>query len=231
MYLMQYGISAVLLAEIIYVTYKTAWLINHKLRHAVGERDRVIPLEGSLQLLGEYYGYDYHRYFSDRLAHGELKPQPIVVGASLDETGDIVHLKMKAVDGPEGNAAPGSGDSEDEEAIELFVQKHTSAGVAPGQWEVLERSHRGRKAPHHAWREVVRWLAWTFGGIGPKHLQAYLNEFCFRRVRGSSMLAELIDCCGTTDTITYRGLVGARSGIRPIRWTFRRPARSKRYVG
>ncbi|MDG0790828.1 transposase [Cohnella ginsengisoli] len=87
MYLMQFGISAVLLAELICVTYKTAWLINHKLRHVIGEQDRARPLEGSLQLLGEYYGYEYHRYFSDKLVHGALKPQPIVIGASLDAAG------------------------------------------------------------------------------------------------------------------------------------------------
>ncbi|CAI6070874.1 IS1595 family transposase [Cohnella sp. JJ-181] len=52
MFLMQIGINAKLLAELIRVTYKTAWLINHKLRHAIGEWDRMRPLEGDLQLLG-----------------------------------------------------------------------------------------------------------------------------------------------------------------------------------
>lgn len=231
MYLMQFGISAVLLAELICVTYKTAWLINHKLRHVIGEQDRARPLEGSLQLLGEYYGYEYHRYFSDKLVHGALKPQPIVIGASLDAAGEVVHLKMKAVDGLEGNAVPGRGSSEGEEAVECFLHNHTANRGESGNIELLQRSHRGRKAPHHAWLGVVRWLAWTFGGIGPKHLQSYLNEFCFRYVSGSRTLEALIACSGTTRTITYRSLVSARSGIRPIRWAFRHPERSRRHAG
>ncbi|CAI6035543.1 IS1595 family transposase [Cohnella sp. JJ-181] len=231
MYLMQFGISAVLLAEWIQVTYKTAWLINHKLRHAIGERDQDRPLGGNLQLLGEYYGYEYHRYFSDKLAQGELKPQPIVIGASLDETGEVVQLKMKAVDGPEGDCVPGSGSSEGDEAMELFLQNHAANRRESDHLEVLKRSHRGRKEPHLAWLGVVRWLAWTFGGIGPKHLQAYLNEYCFRYMYGSRALPALIANVVTTRTITYRSLVGARSGIRPIRWAFRRPVRSRQQAG
>lgn len=199
MFLMQLGISARLLAELIEVTYKTAWLINHKLRHAIGVRDLERPLEGDLQLLGEYYGYEYHRYLGSVLVQQALKPQPIVVGASLDAAGDVVHLKMKAVDGPEGDHAAGRGDAGGEEAVDRFVEKHVAGQAVGDRAERLERGHRGRSALHVAWREAVRWLNWTFGGIGPKHLQAYLNEFCFRRLLiRTDMLAELISCCGTT---------------------------------
>ncbi|MDG0790829.1 hypothetical protein OMP38_08115 [Cohnella ginsengisoli] len=138
---------------------------------------------------------------------------------------------MKAVDGLEGNAVPGRGSSEGEEAVECFLHNHTANRGESGNIELLQRSHRGRKAPHHAWLGVVRWLAWTFGGIGPKHLQSYLNEFCFRYVSGSRTLEALIACSGTTRTITYRSLVSARSGIRPIRWAFRHPERSRRHAG
>ncbi|CAI6083583.1 transposase [Cohnella sp. JJ-181] len=231
MFLMQIGISARLLAELIGVTYKTAWLMNHKLRHAIGAWDRERPLDGDLQLLGEYYGYEYHRYLGSPIIQEALKPQPVVIGASLDGAGDIVHLKMKAVDGPEGDGRARRGVTDGEEAVERFVQKHVAGGEATGNVEHLARGRRGRKAPHMAWREAVQWLTWTFGGIGPKHLQAYLNEFCFRRLFRNDMLAELIACCGTTETITYRSLVGARSGVRPIPWAFRRPALSHRRTG
>ncbi|MEK0315239.1 hypothetical protein [Cohnella sp. 56] len=225
MYLMQFGISAVLLAELIVVTYKTAWLMNHKLRHAIGAWDLDRPLEGDLQLLGEYYGYEYHRYFSSRTAQEDLKPQPVVIGASLNEAKRIVHLKMKVVDGPEGCAATvGSAGSED--MTECFIRQHVAGETAPAHAEMLEPGHRGQAAPHVAWREAVRWMAWTFGGIGPKHLQAYLNEFCCRRLCRNDMLAELIASCGSTRTITYRALVGARAGIRPLKWGHRHRSRS-----
>ncbi|MDG0814196.1 transposase [Cohnella rhizosphaerae] len=229
MFLMQLGISARLLSELIEVTYKTAWLINHKLRHAIGVRDRERPLEGDLQLLDEYYGYEYHRYLGSVLMQQALKPQPVVVGAALDAAGDFVHLKMKAVDGPDGDDAAMRGGAGGEEAVALFVEKHVAGQAAGDRAERLERGHQGRSALHIAWREAVRWLNWTFGGIGPKHLQAYLNEFCFRRLLvRTDMLAELIACCGATKTITYRRLVGLSSRIRPIPWAYRRPERGGR---
>lgn len=67
MFLMQIGVSAVLLSELIQVTYKTAWLINHKLRHAIGVWDCEQPLEGNLQLMDAHYGYEYHRFFGSLL--------------------------------------------------------------------------------------------------------------------------------------------------------------------
>ncbi|MDI4646319.1 IS1595 family transposase [Cohnella hashimotonis] len=227
MYLMQLGISAKLLAELIQVTYKTAWLINHKLRHAIGQWDRDRPLEGAVQLLGEYYGYEYHRHLGSSNAQQTLKPQPIVVGATLDESDQFVHLKMKAVDGPEGNDTTRRGVADGEEAAERFVQRHVAGGLAAGHMKKLEPGHRGRSPLHFAWREAVKWLSWTFGGIGPKHLQAYLNEFCFRLTCRGALLAELIGCCGTRNRITYRGLVGPRSGIRPLKWGYRRPAQQQ----
>lgn len=231
MFLMQLGISARRLAELIGVTYKTAWLMNHKLRHAIGVRDLERPLDGDLQLLDEYYGYEYHRYLGSLLMQDMLKPQPIVVGASVNGAGDIVHLKMKAVDGPEGDDATRHS-ADCEETVARFVQKHVADGAAHERAERLERGHRGQTALHVAWRDAVRWLTWTFGGIGPKHLQAYLNEFCFRRLLcRNDMLAELISCCGTTKTITYRRLIGTRSGIRPIPWAYRRPARRQQHAG
>ncbi|MDG0812373.1 transposase [Cohnella rhizosphaerae] len=231
MYLMQIGISAKLLAELIQVTYKTAWLINHKLRHAIGQWDRDRPLDGAVQLLGEYYGYEYQRQLGGPNAQGTLKPQPVMAGASIDETGQLVQLKIKAVDGPEGDDMAGRDVTDGEEAAERFVQKHVAGGLAAGSATMLPSGHHGRTALHLAWRDAVRWLSWTFGGIGPKHLQAYLNEFGFRLSSRSALLADLIECCGSYRKITYRGLVGTRSGIRPLMWRYRGHARHERGAG
>ncbi|WP_217592416.1 transposase [Cohnella sp. GbtcB17] len=224
MYLMQIGISAKLLAELIHVTYKTAWLINHKLRDAIGQWDLERPLEGTVQLLGEYYGYEYHRHLGSPNAQQSLKPQPVVAGGTINDAEQFVHLKIKAVDGPEGDGAARRDTADGEEAAERFVQLH----VADGHTTILPGGHHGRSALHLAWRDAVRWLSWTFGGIGPKHLQAYLNEFAFRLSFRTAALAELIGCCGSYRKITYRGLVGPRSGIRPLMWRFRRRARHER---
>lgn len=223
-FLMQWGISAQFLAELISVTYKTAWLINHKLRHAIGEWDRDLPLEGDLQVLGEFYGYAYHRCYgtaSDSIA------QPVVVGASLDESGDIIHLKMK-----QDETRPQLQTIGTESVQDRFVRIYGNEALSLRSVEIVDhRRHRwGDSRLPHIWRDAVRWLAWTFGGIGPKHLQAYLNEFCFRLLSKKDMLAKLIELCGSKTTITYPILTGKMAGPSVIRWRRHSASRDSRQV-
>lgn len=215
MYLMQIGISAKLLSELIQVTYKTAWLMNHKLRYAIEQWDAELPLAGNLQLLGEFYGYEFHRHFSGINAAPEHKAQSVIVGASINERTDMVkQLKIKRVDGTRD-------DQDDIGVIERFLLQHAiDLKEESGELKVFDRRNRKeRSALHAAWTEAVRWLARTFGGIGPKHLQAYLDEFCFRRMFRSGSMVELIGLCGATATIIYRELVGKRLGVYPIKWS------------
>jgi hypothetical protein len=49
----------------------------------------------------------------------------------------------------------------------------------------------------------------TFHGLAPKHLQSYLNEFCFRTNRRQfegQLFNRLLAACVSTDTITYQDL-------------------------
>lgn len=213
MYLMQIGISAKLLSELIQVTYKTAWLMNHKLRYAIEQWDRELPLQGQLQLLGEFYGYEFSRHFSSISADAEQRAQPVIVGASIVEsTGTMTNLKIKRMECA-GSVPEDSGE------LERFLRNHAVHAVdRAGEVKVFDRrDRRERSALHAIWTDAVRWLARTFGGIGPKHLQAYLDEFCFRRVLRNESMAELIGLCGRTNTIINRDLVGKRAGIQPIR--------------
>jgi len=50
----------------------------------------------------------------------------------------------------------------------------------------------------------------TFHGLAPKHLQAYLNEFCFRANRRQfegQLFNRLLTACISTSTITYLELI------------------------
>lgn len=53
-------------------------------------------------------------------------------------------------------------------------------------------------------------IAGTYHGLAPKHLQAYLNEFCFRTNRRKfegQMFNRLLSACVLTDTVTYNDLI------------------------
>ncbi|EES73148.1 hypothetical protein POTG_02248 [Paenibacillus sp. oral taxon 786 str. D14] len=50
LFLLPDGISALRLSQVIQVTYKTAWLMLHKIRHALGECDARELLSGDVKV-------------------------------------------------------------------------------------------------------------------------------------------------------------------------------------
>jgi hypothetical protein len=61
-------------------------------------------------------------------------------------------------------------------------------------------------------KESRKWIHSTFHGLGKRHLQAYLNEFCYRlnmKLKNStSVFDELASLCSSTKPITYTRLTG-----------------------
>ena len=73
--------------------------------------------------------------------------------------------------------------------------KHLPEGVEP--FPVLHTQIANSKA----------WIGGTFHGLGPKHLQSYLDEFAFRfnRRRLQSVFERLVVACATSTPATYPG--------------------------
>lgn len=216
LHLMRIGISAKLLAELIEGTYKTAWLINHKLRHAIGIWDEARLLGGDLELFGEFYARPYYSYFDSRIPL-EPQEQPCVVGASVQaETGEVIEVKIKRF--------PLSGFTRrafSDAFFQPFIAEYAMSQPSPRNVRFVGRSDaNGRTASGIIWEEAVRWLARTFGGIGSKHLQAYLDEFCFRYSTCADLFESLVRQCGMTPTVTYRALVGKNRGVTPLGWRY-----------
>ncbi|SFA93814.1 Transposase zinc-ribbon domain-containing protein [Cohnella sp. OV330] len=212
--LMQTGISAKLLAELIQVTYKTAWLINHKLRYAIQVHDERRPLSGDLQLLGDFYARPATNRPSDPLKY---RDEPAVAGASIDpESGELAEVKIKRL-----SAATFSRRTFAIDSFGGFLWRHAAEDRSGSRRiDIVKASGReGVTALGSVWRGAIGWLARTFGGIGPKHLQAYLDEYCFRVNVRADGFRTLLALCGRTSTITQPELVRKRYGVRSIRWT------------
>jgi hypothetical protein len=50
----------------------------------------------------------------------------------------------------------------------------------------------------------------TYHGLGVKHLQGYLSEFCFRlnrRTFGGKLFDRMLNACMSATTVTYKELV------------------------
>jgi hypothetical protein len=59
-----------------------------------------------------------------------------------------------------------------------------------------------------------RFILGTYHGLGGKHFQAYLDEFCYRMNRrfvASQLFDRLLCACASTATVTYQMLVSESS--------------------
>lgn len=197
------GISSLRLSKVLGVTYKTAWLISHKLRHAMQEADRARTLTGNVRVEPFHYG-------SVLYPDGQ---QPLLIGGSFKEESVPEQVKMK-------QPHPSHVDNEQriigKRGTEAFVRQHTdgknvSVGGLYSQspWILLMLK----------W-DVCGWLNTTFNGIGAKHLQAYLDEFCFRvnlKLRTAPVFGELLGWCASTPVLIYKELTRDKP-VLPVPW-------------
>jgi len=198
--------TSVSLSEILGVTYKTAWLIGHKLRDALTQEANEQKLSGNVAVTGGIYGW---RCFSSLIM--EPTDQPIVIGASL-EGEKILEIKMAQMD----LDVAGKSRLLVRYVYDIFCEKN----VAEDFRKVKTFSYRGMnsfKPLSQPLLHAMRWFDHTLQGIGPKHLQAYLNQQSYIhniRCGKYGSIQDLLRLCGTTMTITYRQLTRPRPPVK-----------------
>jgi transposase-like protein len=208
------GISASRIAEEIEVTYKTAWLMLHKIRQAMKKRDAKYTLAGIVELDDAFFGALSE---GGKRGRGTDKAK-VLVGLSLNKQGHPLYLKMEVVpnikaktllDFAEKRIQPGSTISSD--------AYHSYRALEGAGFKHDYQVYNAKESPDHLhWLHTVisnakAFVGGTFHGLDSKHLQAYLDEFCYRfnrrKFKGEwfSLLGTL---CASSKTITYSELVG-----------------------
>jgi hypothetical protein len=193
------SVNAVQLSAAIGVTYKTAWLILHKLRHAMSQADAGKLLSGMVKINTTAYGKPHN---PSVLRHPQ--EQPLLVGASVGKEGKPLYIKIKQIS---ENCIHNR--SVSPAGTRLFIERQIESGTddievitgrfSPGRFRKLLEEAKG----------AGRWINEVFRGIGPKYLQAYLDEYCCRRNqmnREGSMLSYFIGLCAANSPITYPAL-------------------------
>ncbi|QMV40115.1 transposase [Cohnella cholangitidis] len=198
------GICALHLANLIGTTYKTAWLICHKIRHAMAHAEQNELLKGIVRINFAQYGRPYNPTI-----YRHPQEQPLLIGASMDGQGEFTHIKIK-------------------QAIEEcsfpqftcplnkhpFIRKH----VDPRAIEVIAVTKKYSKDRNIQLigmsQTASRWINSVFKGIGAKHLQVYLDQYCYgynitRKITAqtSDAFSHLIRLCTTTSAMTYPQLI------------------------
>jgi len=210
------GISALELSKKLELRYETAWTMTHKIRKAMQDRDSQYNLLGVIEIDETFIGSSSEG--ADKKGRGSEKI-PVVV--SVSTTGNkMLFAKMQVVESVNKE--------EIDKIISMTIPKgetiktdglnvYKSLRNQGYQHERIIISGSGMKA-----HELLKWVhiiagnakAWingTFHGIDRKHLQSYLDEFCYRlnrRFHENELLDRVITACANSSGITYAELYG-----------------------
>ncbi|MFC6226929.1 transposase [Paenibacillus allorhizosphaerae] len=202
------GVSATVLSQAIRVTYKTAWLILHKIRHAMTLANQQTLLSGIVQVNASAYGKPHNPTIQ---LHKQERP--LLVGAAMDDYGQPACFRIKLV--PHSHmyqrviSAVGS-----KAFMEQYIEPCTSnVEIVTGRF-----SPKRFKTLLAFVNDASKWINATFHGLGRKHLQAYLDEFTYRRnltIREEPILFHLLRQCISSSSVirefsrnSYRHVIG-----------------------
>ena len=90
------GLSALALKRQLGVSYRTAWLIDHKLMHAMAVREERYVLEGQVQVDDAYLGGERS---GGKAGRGSENKVPFVAAVSLSDEGHPLRVKLSPVPG------------------------------------------------------------------------------------------------------------------------------------
>lgn len=211
---MKTGVSILGAARPLGISYKRAWLISHKIRAAMAERDSHYRLAGLVELDESYFGSSE----SGKRGRGTSGKRPVLVGVSVGERGpgyagmrvlDRVNAdEIKAAAGQViagGSRVATDGLGSYRRGLSGFCHEATVLGSGQAASEKLPWVHV-------VIANVKGIIRGVHHGVSRKHLQPYLSEFCWRFSRRrfeGELFDRLLYSCITARPLTWGQLVGA----------------------
>lgn len=233
------GVSAMFLARELGLRYETAWLLAHKLRHALTERHEW-PLEDYVEIDETFIG---GRDAPDSKGRSLKNPNKAMVVMAVEKkavgAGNGIRQHGFIAGSARARVIPGGSGKQ----LTGFVKDSVKAGT----WILTDGydGYRGLKDDythfpivqgdgknavehlpiiHTLFSNLKAWLVGTHHGVSKKHLPRYLREWNYRFNRrwGVGQMEDfLLRRAATRGTITYRELVNgeATAGSPAIRMT------------
>jgi hypothetical protein len=175
------GYSAAQLSRQLKLPYSTAWFLLHRIRDAMGQRDAEYLLSGLVEMDDTYFGGPTS---GGKRGRGTKKTKAMVA-VSKDSKGKPQFIKMRVVPNLRGktigsfahdNIQPGSTIQSDG----LLSYRKPLADNYTHQYEIYDPDTGLLHWLHTIIGNAKASVNGTFHGLGGKHLQHYLDEFCFR---------------------------------------------------
>ncbi len=194
MYLMgstRCGISAKQIQRETGVTYKTAWRIFNQVRSLLSEGD--LQLEGPTVEVDEMYYGGLRKYGTGRPMRGDKKKTPVI--GIVQRRGLVVAKVIKDVKGStllkqiRKHVVPGSTVYTDQlRGYDGIGTMRTKEGK-PAKFvhhtikhdrRIYVRGHIHTNSVEGLWSLIKRGIGGVYHSVSRKHLQSYLDEYCFR---------------------------------------------------
>lgn len=210
------GYSALALSRKLNIGIKCAWMMLHKIRKAMEARDAEYQLAGLIQVDDAFFNGGVNKG-GDKRGRGTSKVPVLVMAATRNEA--ITFAKMEVLESVDGAH------------VEGILERHVKQGQhiksdglpvfnvvkAMGHTHSTEVVYPKQGRPNF---DALKWvnilvsnakafILGTYHGVQKKHLQRYLNEFCYRfnrRFWAEQGFDRLLLACANVNTITYAEL-------------------------
>jgi transposase-like protein len=208
------GLSATALQKKIGAAYFTARTMLRKIRFAMGSRDEKYMLDGIVEMDEGFFGAAAE---GSKRGRGTEKTA-VLVSVSLSEWGKPKFARMKILESVDG------------EAVKAFSKEHVKPGseiktdglniynclAKEGFTHTLIPFDANKQPEHLHWTHIIisnakAFVQGTFHGLDAKHLQRYLDEFCYRlnrRYLAHDIFAHLSNACALAPPKPYYELIG-----------------------
>lgn len=212
------SISALQLQPKLGVTYKTAWLLLHKLRKAMVDPDRT-PLSGNIDVDESAIPYERKEDSGKRGGGSSTVNQMWIAGAvEYKDRHAVGRIRLARIADRSAASLVPFVIANTEPGSRLRTDSLSAYGKVPGRWlnqvnlkKLNLEAHVVFKWIHMVFGNLKRWALGTFHGFREKHLDAYLNEFVFRWNRRRHFRGTMDTMLGIgrkVGNVTYRGIVG-----------------------
>lgn len=207
--------------------YKTAWLMAHKIRKAMADRDAGYRLIGLVEMDDSFFGPTGKIH-----GRGSEQKRSVLCAVSFyrDRTGKerpgFAHMKVvetvsaKNIQGFLDRLGYGSRSEGAQRLLEgirtdglrSYGKAAKAKDLAHCKIVLCEPKSAGRLLPwvHRVISNAKSVVRGAHRGVSEKHLQAYLSEICYRfnrRYWERELFDRLVMACTSTKTITYNELI------------------------
>lgn len=176
------GISEMALAKYIGVTLKTAWSMLHKIRAAMGGRDSLYKLGGSVEMDEAFFGGKS----SGKRGRGSDNKTQVAVALQLSPEGNPEYLKMQVIPNAKGDTLLDFARENIQEGSTIHSDAFRSYNALSAEYEsIMKKYIPGNKEKHLKWLHVMisnikANIDGAYHGLEGTYLQRYLDEFCYR---------------------------------------------------